>query len=64
MLALQVMLSIYAIVLVVAVAYGLVSPRLQAWLIRRGARNAQWLSLGDEPPGFKSYRKSLEKKSQ
>jgi hypothetical protein len=63
MIALQIMLSVYGIVIVIAVAYALVWPRLQTWLIRRGASDAEWLSLGDEPPGFKAYRDALKKKS-
>jgi len=59
MLALQVMLSIYAIVLVIAVINALVAPALQRWLIRHGARDPQWFLLGDEPPAFKQFRAEL-----
>jgi hypothetical protein len=62
MLAIQVMLSIYAMAMVVAVLYGVIWPRFQDWLIRHGARDPQWLYLNYEPPGFKVlYRQKTKK---
>jgi hypothetical protein len=58
MLALQVMLSIYGVVIVGALLNWLIMPRLNHWLMRHGARDPQWLNLNDEPPGFKEiYRR-------
>ncbi|MEQ1596858.1 MAG: hypothetical protein ABL985_17325 [Casimicrobium sp.] len=58
MLALQIMLGIYGVVIVVALLNWLVMPRLNHWLMRHGARDPQWLNLNDEPPGFKEiYRR-------
>ncbi len=62
MLAIQVMLALYAVVILAAVSYALVWPHLQRWLIRHGARDAQWLNLGDEPPGFKQFRDELKRR--
>lgn len=59
MLALKVMLVVYAVIALVAVAYALLWPRLQRWLIARGARDAQWLNLADDPPGFKQLQVEL-----
>jgi len=64
MLAIQVMLSIYAIVIVVAVLLGVIWPRFQGWLIRHGARDPQWLYLNDEPPGFKALYRQRAKKNE
>jgi len=61
MLAIQVMLGVYAVVISAAVVYALVWPRLQRWLIRHGARDPDWLNLGDEPPGFKQFRDELKR---
>ena len=61
MLAIQVMLSIYAIILVFAVMCGLIWPRFQGWLIRKGARDQQWLYINDEPPGFKALYRNPER---
>lgn len=58
MLALQVMLGIYGLVIVGALLNWLIMPRLNHWLMRHGARDPQWLNLNDEPPGFKEiYRR-------
>ena len=37
----------------------LVAPRLQRWLIKRGATDMQWLTLGREPRGFRQFRDEL-----
>lgn len=66
MLALQIMLGVYGVIIVVAVIQALCAQPWERWLIRKGARDAQWLSLGDEPPGFKPFRDALrqEKSTQ
>lgn len=64
MIATQVMLSIYAIMIVVAVLFGIIWPHLQGWLIRHGARDPQWLYINDEPPGFKSLYRQMTKKNE
>ena len=61
MVAIQIMLGIYAAVIAVAVCGALIAPRMQRWLIRRGARDPQWLYIGDEPPGFKQFRDELKR---
>ena len=41
------------------------APMFRAWSIRHGARDPQWLSINDEPPGFKAQRqRELEEKNQ
>ena len=41
------------------------APMFRAWSIRRGARDPQWLSINDDPPGFKAQRqRELEAKKQ
>ncbi|MBL8309162.1 MAG: hypothetical protein JNL19_01950 [Burkholderiales bacterium] len=62
MVAIQVMLGVYAGVIAVAALYALIWPRLQRWLIRHGARDPQWLYINDEPPGFKQLRDELKRK--
>ena len=40
-------------------------PMFRAWSIRHGARDLQWLTINDEPPGFKAQRlRELEEKKQ
>jgi len=58
------MLGIYALVVVVAVLFGLVWPRFQTRLIRLGARDPQWLYINDEPPGFKAMYRSNVKRDE
>ncbi|MBS0315437.1 MAG: hypothetical protein JSS05_14780 [Proteobacteria bacterium] len=60
MLALKIMLTIYVVVAVVAVAYALIWPRVQRWMIARGARDANWMIFGDDPPGFKQLQDELK----
>ena len=63
MLAIQVMLCVYAAVIAIALVSWFIMPRLNDWLMRHGARDPQWLLYNDEPPGFKEiYRKGDEGK--
>lgn len=64
MLAIQVMLSVYAVILVFALVYGLIWPKFQQWLIRHGARDPQWLYINDEPPGFKALYRNPERNKE
>ncbi len=59
MVALQIMLAVYGLIIVVAVVFALAAQPWQRWLIRKGARDGQWFYLGDEPPGFKQFRDEL-----
>ena len=41
------------------------APMFRTWSIRHGARDPQWLSINDEPPGFKTQRQcELDEKKQ
>ncbi len=53
MLAIEIMLGIYGLIVVVALISGVVAPRLNHWYLLRGDRDMQWLKFGDEPPGYK-----------
>ncbi len=64
MVAIQIMLCVIGVILAVAVVSALCVQRWERWLIARGARDAQWLALGDDPPGFKQLRAELREKHQ
>ena len=65
MLAIEIMLGIYGLIVVVALISGVVAPRLNHWYLRRGDRDMQWLKFGDEPPGFKDiYRRDEAEKKK
>jgi len=64
MLALQIMLCVYGVIIVVAVLQALCAQPWERWLIRKGARDAQWLYLGDEPHGFKQFREELRQEQK
>ncbi len=64
MVAIQIMLCVFGVIIAVAVISALFVQRWERWLIARGARDAQWLALGDDPPGFKQLRAELREKTQ
>ena len=51
----ELVLTIVAALVVLGLQIWLV-PIFRGWSIRHGARDPQWLTINDEPPGFKAQR--------